>query len=261
MRCWRQISANLADGEAAETEQWYFREGTAPLAVHLADRLGEALSLNAPVTRIEQDADGVTVTAAPGPYRARHAIIAVPPQFYGDIGLSALLPAKRRTVAAGWVRGEAVKTMLVFERPWWRDAGMSGLSQTMGDLFNSTMDGSPADGSLGILVLFSTGTSGRLLGRMAEEGARIAAAKAHLEALAGAAIPSAIGGRSIDWSGDPLARGGYASRRGIGGWLAAPEMFAPLGRIHFAGTETATEWRSFMEGALQSAERAVSELL
>ena len=34
----------------------------------------------------------------------------------------------------------------------------------------------------------------------------------------------------------------------------------PVGLIHFAGTETATEWRSYMEGALQSAERASAEV-
>jgi monoamine oxidase len=35
----------------------------------------------------------------------------------------------------------------------------------------------------------------------------------------------------------------------------------PLGRIHFAGTETAREWFGYMEGALESAERAAREVL
>ncbi|XP_008940412.1 PREDICTED: amine oxidase [flavin-containing] B-like, partial [Merops nubicus] len=35
----------------------------------------------------------------------------------------------------------------------------------------------------------------------------------------------------------------------------------PVGRIYFAGTETATEWSGYMEGAVQAGERAAREIL
>ncbi|KAF7250938.1 Amine oxidase [flavin-containing] [Varanus komodoensis] len=35
----------------------------------------------------------------------------------------------------------------------------------------------------------------------------------------------------------------------------------PVGRIFFAGTETATEWSGYMEGAVQAGERAAREIL
>ena len=38
-------------------------------------------------------------------------------------------------------------------------------------------------------------------------------------------------------------------------------MTEPHGRIHFAGTETATRWSGYMDGAIQSAERATKEVL
>lgn len=34
----------------------------------------------------------------------------------------------------------------------------------------------------------------------------------------------------------------------------------PVGRLHFAGTETATEWSGYMEGAVQAGERAAREV-
>lgn len=34
----------------------------------------------------------------------------------------------------------------------------------------------------------------------------------------------------------------------------------PVGRIYFAGTETATEWSGYMEGAVQAGERAAREV-
>jgi monoamine oxidase len=36
---------------------------------------------------------------------------------------------------------------------------------------------------------------------------------------------------------------------------------APTGRIHFVGTETAYEWKGYMEGAVRSGERGAAEVL
>ena len=38
-------------------------------------------------------------------------------------------------------------------------------------------------------------------------------------------------------------------------------MREPIGSIHFAGTETATWWSGYMEGAIQAGERAAREIL
>ncbi|MEQ2245003.1 hypothetical protein ILYODFUR_023014, partial [Ilyodon furcidens] len=35
----------------------------------------------------------------------------------------------------------------------------------------------------------------------------------------------------------------------------------PVGRLYFAGTETASEWSGYMEGAVQAGERAAREVL
>jgi monoamine oxidase len=36
---------------------------------------------------------------------------------------------------------------------------------------------------------------------------------------------------------------------------------APVGRIHWAGTETATYWAGYMDGAIESGQRAAAEVL
>jgi monoamine oxidase len=35
----------------------------------------------------------------------------------------------------------------------------------------------------------------------------------------------------------------------------------PVGRIHWAGTETAFQWNGYMEGAVESGERAAREVI
>ena len=40
-----------------------------------------------------------------------------------------------------------------------------------------------------------------------------------------------------------------------------PALRAPVERIHWAGTETATVWTGYMDGAVQAGKRAASEVL
>jgi hypothetical protein len=64
------------------------------------------------------------------------------------------------------------------------------------------------------------------------------------------------------WLEDPWGRCGYGGFFTPGGWLAyGPALIAPVGPIHWAGTETSTRWNGYMDGAVQSADRAVAEVL
>lgn len=240
--------------------QWFLADGADGMARFLAEALGPALILNAPVSRVEQDAGTVTVTAATGTYRAARAIVAVPPQLYGAIGVLQHLPGSWQAVLGNWRLGAAVKTILVFREAWWRRLGLSGTIASPGGMFGAAVDASPGEGP-GILVIFSTAQGAQRLARVGDERARIAEAMRWLRHIHGAAVPELEDARSIDWSADPYSLGGYASRRGIGGWSTAPDLFAPHGRLHFAGTETADRWRSFMDGAIQSGLRAAGEIL
>ncbi|MEM8905086.1 MAG: FAD-dependent oxidoreductase [Actinomycetota bacterium] len=245
----------------ADSEQWFLAEGTQPIADHLESLLAAPVVRNAPIERLDLADDGVAVVAGATTYRAGHAVVTVPPQLYGTLGLTDLLDEHRRRALTRWVRADVVKTVLVFDRPFWRSRGLSGVFQTPGGFANSTMDCSPADADAGVLVLFSTSTTARRLQDVPDEEERMALAVAWLRELLGDDVPSPVAGRSIDWSGDPWSLGGYFGHRAVGGWTSAPDLFTPVGPLHFAGTETADEWRGFMEGALQSGERAAAEIL
>ena len=39
-----------------------------------------------------------------------------------------------------------------------------------------------------------------------------------------------------------------------------PALRAPVGRVHWAGTETAEVWTGYMEGAVRSGERVADEV-
>lgn len=246
-------------GEQASA-QWFLAEGAGPLIQHLAASLGASMALKAPVMGLEWKSDRMVLETPQGSFAARQVIVAVPPQLFGRMRLMRWLSAAQQRVLAEYRTGTVIKTLLVFAEPWWRKLGLSGRAGGAGGFFNAMVDASPADGSLGILVLFSTGPSGRRLAATRSESARIELALEDLRNTV-ADTPATLFARSVDWNVDPWTLGGYASRRGLGGWVQAPDLFHSRECLHFAGTETADEWRSFMEGALQSAERAADAAL
>jgi monoamine oxidase len=64
-----------------------------------------------------------------------------------------------------------------------------------------------------------------------------------------------------EWSAEEWSGGGPTSNFEVGGWTEfGPALRAPVGRVHWAGTETATIWSGYMEGALQAAERVADEV-
>ncbi len=65
-----------------------------------------------------------------------------------------------------------------------------------------------------------------------------------------------------DWSAEEFTRGCYGAHLPPGAWTAfGPALRRPAGRVHWAGTETATTWSGYMDGAIQSGERAAAEVL
>ena len=65
----------------------------------------------------------------------------------------------------------------------------------------------------------------------------------------------------LDWMEEPWSRGCYGAWAPPGVLLDyGAALAAPVGRIHWAGTETATEWNGYMDGAVQSGERVAAEL-
>ena len=64
------------------------------------------------------------------------------------------------------------------------------------------------------------------------------------------------------WAAEEWSGGGPTSNFGRGGWTeCGPALREPVGRVHWAGTETATVWSGYMEGALQAGERVAAEVL
>ena len=65
-----------------------------------------------------------------------------------------------------------------------------------------------------------------------------------------------------NWTEDPWSRGCPVALYGPGTLVAyGPALRAPVGNIHWAGTETSNYWNGYMDGAVRSGDRAAKEAL
>jgi monoamine oxidase len=246
----------------ATAEAFRLREGTHELARRLAERIGDRIRFADPVRAITQDSGGVTVKSDAGALRCRRVAVCVPPPLAGHIAYAPALPDRRARLLASLAMGASVKFHAVYQRPFWRARGLSGQAFTAEGTVALTYDNSPRDGTgRGVLVGLVVADQARRLGALDPAGQE-REILASLGRLFGpdAAAPDALVVQ--DWGAEQWTGGCYAAHFRAGVWTSYGSAFrAPCGRIHWAGTETSSEWHGYMEGALRSGNRAAEEML
>ncbi len=260
---------NTLVGTGGGAQQDRFHGGSQRIALLLAEQLGsERLLLGHPVRRVEHGADAVAVQAdgeggEPGglTVRARRAILAIPPTLAGRIAYDPPLPARRDQLTQRMPQGTVVKTMAVYETPFWREQGLSGQAIAEAGPCRVVFDNSPPDGSPGVLLGFLEGRLARELGARPAAERREAILTGHARLFGErAARPERFLERV--WAEEEWTRGCYGCLMTTGGWTEYGQALrAPVGSLHWAGAETATVWNGYMDGAVQSGERAAAEVL
>lgn len=247
---------------AGAAQQDRFAGGSQLLALRMAEQLGpDRVRLGAPVTRIEQEASRVVAHSATGAVAGRRAVVAAPPALAGRIGYDPPLPADRDQLTQAAPMGSVIKCLAAYDEPFWRQAGYNGQATSDGPAARVTFDTGPPDGPPGVLLGFVTGAEARRLAR-ASPAQRRAEVLASFARYFGPAAARPADYAEHDWTADPWTRGCYGAHFPPGTWTQfGPALRRPVGLLHWAGTETATEWSGYMDGAVQSGKRAAAEIL
>ncbi|HEU4944130.1 MAG TPA: flavin monoamine oxidase family protein [Solirubrobacterales bacterium] len=234
--------------------------GAQELALGLAASLGERVRLGFPVRRIEGRDGSVRIVADGLELEAQRAIVAVPPAIAARIEFEPALPEMRQQLAEQLRPGILNKCVALYETPFWRDDGLSGASVTDTGPATLTFDCSPRDASAGVLLGFVGGPEARELAALPEADRR-PVVLAGFERLYGPAAAQPLDYAEQAWATEEWSGGGPTSNFGPGGWSECGlALRKPVGPIHWAGTETATVWSGYMEGAMQAGERAAAEV-
>jgi len=243
-------------------QQDRFVGGSALVAERLADRLGaEMVKLGAPVSKISVRGDKVIATTAAGQFDGRRIIVTAPPGLAGRIEYEPALPCWREQLTQRAPMGAVIKCQVVYDEPFWRADGLSGQATGDGEGSRVVFDNSPPDGSPGVLLAFVEADEARRLGREAAAHRR-AAVLGSLTRYFGAKAASPTDYLELDWQQERWTGGCYGTLFGPNVWTRyGPALTAPVGQIHWAGTETSPLWCGYMDGAVRSGERAAAAVL
>ena len=252
------LSLSEARGGA---QQDRFVPGAQSISRALAEELGDSLKLGVAVRKLAQIQDGVDAVSDDGRVGGRYALVAIPPPLAGRIEYHPAVSVGRDQLTQRFAMGAAVKVLLTYERAFWREAGFSGEVVSSDGPLSVVYDNTSHDRQQPALVGFVVGSQARQWSAqpLADRKRRVLGA---LKRYFGEEAGSFQEYRELDWGAEPWSRGCP-----VGG--LPPGMLThsfahirkPEGRIHWAGTEAATEWIGYMEGAIESGERAADEIL
>ncbi len=255
--------------EGADAQTLRLVGGTAALARALARDLPcERIQLGARVTNMALSDDGVTltITRAGGAVEtliAQGVIAAAPPRLLeATVTFSpALEPeiVRRWRETATWMAPHA-KFFALYERPFWREAGLSGTAQSMVGPMAEIHDATTASNRAALFGFLGLDADARAA--IGEE-ALTRACLAQFVRLFGpqASLPRATFMK--DWAADPLTAT-PADRTAAGHPAAtdAPWTSGPWReRLALGGSETSPAEPGYLAGAVMASERAVQHLL
>ena len=235
--------------------------GAGSIAARVADELGAAVRLRAPVRSITQGSDSVVVNADGVTVTARYVVMTIPPALIPDIVFDPPLSNDRLALYRAAVAGSETKTLLVYDEPFWRADGFSGQTAGPGTAAEVTIDSTPAAGRPGVIASFTFGPVAERLDAL-DHGAR---RQEVLDAMAARLGPRA--GRPAEyvetaWWNEEWTRGCSMAHFPTGVLTKHGSLLRePAGLVHWAGTETATTSHGAIDGAVRSGERAAREIL
>lgn len=235
--------------------------GMQQLALGLAAELGERVGLGRPVERIAQDESGARVSAGGEDFTAGRVIVAMAPALAARIDFDPPLPAVRDALTQRVPMGSVIKCMAIYDEPFWRADGLSGQAASVPGPARVVFDNTPRSGSPGILLGFLEGRQARELGAVAANERRDAVVGTFVR-LFGRRAAQPADYLERDWTAEPYSRGCYTGLFVPGAWTGFGQALRePVGRLHWAGTEAATLWSGYIDGAIRSGEASADEVL
>ncbi|MEO1316576.1 MAG: FAD-dependent oxidoreductase [Pseudomonadota bacterium] len=192
----------------------------------------------------------------------KNVILALPPRLIDGISFDPSLPAEVAQALSGiptWMAGHA-KAVALYDRPFWREAGLSGSAMSHRGPLAEIHDASPAAGGEGALFGFiGILADARAAHRTELESAIIS----QLTHLFGPCATNPLAVMLQDWAAE-AETAVEADRNPPAGHPAygtAPPLAALAARgLHVAGSEVAAQDGGFLEGALVAAEAAAAAL-
>lgn len=238
-----------------------FAGGSQNVALRIAESVKDETYVNAHVRRVEHTDDRVRISGPGFEVNARRVVVAVPTPLVGLIDFDPLLPEQRIQLSQRLTMGAAIKYLVLYDEPFWRDNGMSGMAISFKSPFRAVLDGSPPDGSPGVLTVFVTGPAAHHVARL-DKARRRELLLRQLGRYFGSRAEKPYEVIEQNWMAEQFTQGCYHGYCPPGFYTEfGPALKAPVGRIHWAGAETVPVEYGSMSGAIYSGRRVAAEIV
>jgi monoamine oxidase len=245
------------------------RQGMQLMSLGLSKDLPEGMiHLSSPVTSVIQREDQTVHVAVKNgrTIRARKVITTIPTPAIRNIEFSPPLPLAKQAWIDSTSYGYYTKAMMVFRNPFWVQKGYCGLTQSFIGPAAVIRDTSSLPDEKHVLTCFVAADPGfawSALSTTQKEEALVA----QIGKLYGAEAEARrdfVEMVTYEWIKDEYSGWGCpctSMTPGVLDLVGGDALRASCGNLHWAGTETAVEWKGYMEGALRSGERAATEVI
>lgn len=227
----------------------------------LAERLGADVHLGAPVHRLAWSDGGVVASAPDLEVHARFAVLALAPTLFERIGFEPPLPRLQQQLHQHLSMGFVIKVHAVYDRPFWREAGLSGTAFSPYELVHEAYDNTTHGESRGTLVGFVSDQRADDVFTLDADARRTRI----LDALAryyGDEARHPVVYFESDWGSEEWTRGAYAASFDLGGLHRyGPHLRAPIGPVHLACSDMAGAGYQHVDGAIRMGRAAAADIL
>ena len=192
---------------------------------------------------------------------ARRVVLALPRALAAGIRFDPVLPADHALLLHQVPAGTEVKMVALYDEPFWRRDGMSGATVATDDEVEVTLDTGQPDHAAGVVAGYAAGPRARALAALGETERRDVFVRTLTRRL-GPAAASPVEVLELNWAAEQWTRGCSMGHFPTGVLTQyGRRLREPVGRLHWAGTETASTSYGAMDGAVRSGERVCEEIL
>ncbi len=238
-----------------------FEGGVGQVPDAMAAELGDAVVLGSPVTAVRQHGDRAEVLGSGASVTARRVVLALPRALAAGIRFEPVLPADHALLIHQVPAGTEVKMVAVYDEPFWRHDGVSGATVATDDAIEVTLDTGQPGHAQGVIAGYSAGPRARALSALPEAERRDVFVRM-LTTRLGRKAASPVEVLEQNWAEEQWTRGCSMSHFPTGVLTQyGRRLREPVGRLHWAGTETASTSYGAMDGAVRSGERVSEEIL
>ncbi|KAM9181446.1 amine oxidase [flavin-containing] A [Dugong dugon] len=242
-----------------------FVGGSGQVSERIMDLLGERVKLSCPVSYVDQSGANIIVeTLNHEVYECKYVISAIPPVLTSKIHFRPELPPERNQLIQRIPMGAIIKCMMYYKEAFWKKKDYCGcmIIEDEEAPISITLDDTKPDGSLPAIMGFILARKSHRFAKLHKEIRKRKICELYAKVLGSQEALQPVHYEEKNWCEEQYSGGCYTAYFPPGIMTQYGRVIRqPVGRIYFAGTETATQWSGYMEGAVEAGERAAREIL